>query len=183
MQRTLSNPMLKPRSAVIVALPIPPAIEAIRRVHVPVAGLGVPPHVTILSPFMPADALQASVRRRLAAIAAASPAFEVTLSDLESFPEALYLAPRPDEPFRRLSVEVAKAFPGFPPYGNPSYRPEAGVPHLTIAMANGASFEDLATTATLHLPVVRVAQFLTVINERPDGHWQIRWRIPLGPPG
>jgi 2'-5' RNA ligase len=173
--------MLKPRSAVIVALPIPPAIEAIRRAHVPVAELGVPPHVTILSPFVPADNLQPPVRRRLQTIAANTRAFEVTFSEVEHFPDALYLAPSPDEPFRRLSVEVVKAFPGFPPYGNPSYRPEEGLPHLTIAMANGASFVDLGETAALHLPFRCTARFLTVVSERPDGRWQVRWRVPLGP--
>lgn len=182
-QRTLSDLMLKPRSALIVAFPIPRAIEAIRRDHVPVARLGVPPHVTILSPFMAAEDLDATVRRRLAHIAARCRAFDVELAAVRRFQDALYLAPAPAEPFRRLTTEVVAEFPGYPPYGEPSYRPEDGVPHLTISMGGADAFDSLATSASRYLPLVRRARILTVVGEDPDGRWRVRWRIPLGPAG
>lgn len=139
--------MLKARSALIVTLPIPRGLETIRCDNVPVASLGVPSHVTILSPSLPAGELQPSVRRRLVEIAAGHPAFDVTFARVERFPGALYLAPQPNEPFRELSVAVVRAFPGYPPYGEPTYRPEDGVPHLTFAMPGSVSFDDLAAAA------------------------------------
>ena len=180
-ERTLSDVMGEPRSAIVVTQPLPRSIASIRRSHVPVAGLGVPPHVTILVPFLPPDALDDSVRARLTRIAAACPAFDVQYARVGRFPDALYLEPEPDHPFRRLTVEISEAFPGFPPYGQPTYRPSDVVPHLTIAIGDDAEFDALAARAVGHLPIAGRVRTLTILSERPDGRWRTAWRLPLRP--
>jgi 2'-5' RNA ligase len=167
------------RSAIIATFRLPARIEAVRRRHVPNAPLGVPPHVTILSPFVPAVVLDTSARRRLAGIAADHPAFDVQFDRATSFPDALYLVPGPAEPFVALTTAVCRAFPGYPPYGEPSFRPEDVVPHLTIAIGERAAFDPLIELVMPALPVAGRATTMTVLEEGPDGRWRTRWRIAL----
>jgi 2'-5' RNA ligase len=174
----------EPRSAVVVTVAIPAGIERIRRERVPVATLGVPPHVTVLSPFVPAASLDGTVRRRLASIAAAERSFDVWYRRVDAFPDALYLVPEPAEPFRRLVTAVVAAFPGYPPYGDPSFAARDVVPHLTIALPGtppDGSFPTLADRSRRSLPFSDRARALTVLVEREDRRWRLRWRIPLRP--
>ena len=97
-----------------------------------------PPHVTVLIPA-PGD---------VAAIAdALEPfdAFEVTFERLERFPETLWLAPEPKEPFVAMTEALMAAFPGYLPYGGVF---EDIVPHLAVAQS------DLDETAKLVEPLL-----------------------------
>jgi 2'-5' RNA ligase len=169
----------EPRSAVIVTVAIPSRIEAIRRRHVPVALLGVPPHVTILSPFVAAGTLDRDVRRRLAAAISDTPAFDVRFGAVERFDDALYLAPVPEAPFRDLIRVVSRAFPGYPPYSDASYQPEDVIPHLTIAIGDGTGFDGYAREAARALPLERRVRAVTVLAEDAEGRWRTRWRLRL----
>src|SRR5215211_1311771 len=94
-----------PRSAVVVAIPLPDALEAIRQDHVDNARLGVPAHVTLLFPFVPARDLDAADVDLVAAVVRRTPAFEVELREVRTFVPGpteegvLWLAPEPDRPF------------------------------------------------------------------------------------
>jgi 2'-5' RNA ligase len=167
------------RSAIIVAFRLPPGIERIRQRHVPNAALGVPPHVTILSPFMPAERLDATVRAQLASIVARRPAFDVRFEHWASFPDALYLQPEPARPLAELIVAIASAFPEHPPYGEPTFRPEDAVPHLTIAIGEPAALDRLVPAAAAGLPVEGRATRVTVMAEGVDSRWRTRWRLAL----
>lgn len=168
------------RSAVIVPIAIPAEIERVRRTRVPVATAGVPPHITLLSPFLPAAGLDDRVRARLVPGLAAVPPFEARFEAVRRFADALYLAPEPDEPFRELIGAVCGLFPDLPPYGEPSYRAEDVVPHLTIAIGDGAGFDEWASEAERWLPFKRRIGSVIVVAERPDGRWRTRWRLALG---
>ena len=167
------------RSAVIVALAVPAAVESIRRRNVPVATAGVPPHVTILSPFVPTAQLGPAVRARLAVAIGAATAFDVRFESVGRFPDALYLEPDPAQPFRELIVAVCEAFPALPPYGDPALRPRDIEPHLTIAIGDGSGFDALAAAVGSVLPVSRRVAAVTVVAEGGDGRWRTRWRLPL----
>ncbi len=173
--------MSERRSAIIVAFRLPARIEAVRRRHVPVASLGVPAHVTILSPFVPADALDDVARTTLMDIVGGHRAFDVRFDRCASFPDALYLVPRPAKPFGALIAAVGRAFPAYPPYGDPTFRPEEVEPHLTIAIGDRLSFDPLLDAVTPALPVEGRARALTVIVEGSDGRWRTRWRIGFRP--
>ena len=95
--------MTELRSALLVAVPeVAPAVEPwLERTAVAKPSRGVPAHVTILFPFVPAQEIDGALIEDLTAIFARFPAFEFRLSRLERFPSVLYLAPEPRTRFAR----------------------------------------------------------------------------------
>ena len=163
-------------SAIVVATSLPPALERLRRANTDAAAHGIPAHVTVLYPFLPAPLLTPEIRDGLARIASAESPFTVRFARVERWPEVVWLAPEPAAPFARLIEATCAAFPDYPPYGGTIDEP---IPHLTIA--EGASFDgDAVRDAALpHLPFERAISALTVIAEASPGRWRVRWRLPL----
>ena len=164
-------------SAVVVRLPIPSALEHIRRRHDPVAGVGIPAHVTILYPFVDPDELRGGVRRKLAAIAARHEPFRVRFEQVRLWPGVVYLAPEPADRFSRLIDDLVAAFPHHPPYGGAF---DEVIPHLTVSAAAEAPLEAIAAEAAASLPFERPVTRLEVLVEGPDSRWRAQWRIRLG---
>ena len=123
-------------SAVVVRVPLPRALARLRARWDWAASVGVPPHVTIVFPFLPVDELTPDVRRTLVAIAAGHRPFDVRFARVERFPTVVYLAPEPSAPFTRLTEAVVDRFPDFPPYGGAF---EEVIPHLTITESGDAA--------------------------------------------
>jgi len=165
------------RSAVIVRLRLPEPLERVRVRHDPVAAEGVPAHVTILFPFLPTDQLTPAVRRTLGRIAAGVAPFEVHFARVERFPDVVWLAPEPAEPFRVLTERVAEAFPDFPPYEG--LHAEV-VPHLTIGHGPGRELDRLERQVAVCPPFSARVGAIEVIAESGEQRWHRRWRIPLG---
>jgi cell division septal protein FtsQ len=94
------------------------------------------------------------------------------------WPDTVYVAVEPREPFVRLQLECQAAFPDFPIYGEPPGF--ANEPHVTVAeglaRADPATLADPAWTA---LPRPALASALEVVTV-DDGRWRLVWRIPLG---
>ncbi len=170
--------MNEPPSAIIIRIAVPPPVAALRRSHDPSARDGVPAHVTILFPFLPARALDRPVRRVLAGIAARAEPFDVTFASVASWPATVYLEPAPAEPFRALTERIVEAFPAFPPYGGAHAEI---VPHLTVADRVGGPIAPIAVAAPAALPFRARAAAVEVLATDPAvGQWRLRWRIPLG---
>jgi 2'-5' RNA ligase len=94
------------------------------------AALGVPAHITVLAPFMPAAILDDSTVARLASLCAAVEAFDFELDHTGWFgTTVLWLGPRDPLPFRRLTELVYLAFPEFPPFEGQF---DDVIPHLTV---------------------------------------------------
>lgn len=94
------------------------------------AGWGVPPHVTVLYPFLPPDRIDAAAIARLGEAVATVPAFDVVFARLDWFDDkVVWLAPEPDLPLRALTAAVYASFPDYPPYGGEHDDP---IPHLTV---------------------------------------------------
>jgi 2'-5' RNA ligase len=164
-------------SAVVVRVPVPPAVERLRRRWDRAAQRGVPAHVTILYPFMPAGDLDASVRHALAGIAAEHRPFDVRFDRVGRFPTVVYLAPDPPGPFDRLTEAIHSRFPDFPPYEGAF---EVVIPHLTIVESTEAPLDEVGTVAERALPFRHRVARLEVLVEGPDGRWRSRWRLRLG---
>ena len=98
-------------SAVVVRIPVPAAVRRLRRHWDLTAPMGVPPHVTVLFPFLPPVDLTPDVRRRLAAIARSHEPFEVAFRGVGRFPTVVYLEPDPPVPFEALTAAVARRSP------------------------------------------------------------------------
>jgi hypothetical protein len=122
------------RTALIIKVPdacriadLPGAFSEGRR-------LGVPPHVTLVTPFAPLDEWQTSTGSRLGAVLDSVARFDATFSRVERFPDGTrWLAPDDPGPFIRLIERILAAFPGFPPYGGIH---DGIVPHLSIGDAD-----------------------------------------------
>lgn len=165
-------------SAIIVPIQLPVALGRLRDRMDPSAAQGVPGHVTLIYPFMPADALTDGIRRRVEQIVAGESAFPVVFRTLGRWPNVVYIAPEPADPFRRLTAALAAAFPDYPPYGGAH---QQIVPHLTIAQDVTTDYYAAAEHALPGmLPIRDVAREAWLIGHMPDQPWHTLWRLPLG---
>jgi 2'-5' RNA ligase len=165
-------------SAVIVRVELPDGLEALRRRCVANAASGVPAHVTMLFPFVEASGLTSAIEGAVAAVAALHPPIGYRITGPHRWPDAVYAAVEPVEPFVRLQGALAAAFPRYPIYGAP-----AGfvfIPHITIG--DGVEVNEPGTMgdrAWSALPVDAVASRIEVIAS-DGGRWQRVWTFPLG---
>jgi 2'-5' RNA ligase len=169
-------------SALIVAVPeAEPAVARHRERLDTAASWGVSAHITVLYPFLPPAEIDQQVLDALADLAAAVPAFDLTLNGLGWFrDDVLWLSPHPAEPFRRLTAAVAARFPAAQPYGGEF---EEVVPHLTLGHNHPVATLTAAGEETLaHLPIHARVDRLTLITGRPEpgGSWPARAVFPLG---
>ncbi|MEU8357950.1 2'-5' RNA ligase family protein [Nonomuraea sp. NPDC048882] len=93
---------------------------------------GIPAHVTVLVPFLHTSRIDDNVRTELRALFRLHPAVDVGFRRVGRFPEVVYLAPEPAEPFVRLTEAVVARWPETPPYGG-AY--DTIIPHLTLGRA------------------------------------------------
>jgi 2'-5' RNA ligase len=134
--------------------------------------------VTLLYPFVGRDELDASIRRKIASVAARHPPFDFTMTGPAQWPDTIYVAVQPIEPFVRLQADLAAAFPGYPIYGEGS--DFEFTPHITVADGRAVADEDtMRSEAWAALPLPARAAWLDVIAS--DGaRWNLVWRMPLG---
>ena len=147
------------------------AVAQLRRQLDPVARLGVPAHVTVLFPFMPASELRDEVTVRLTALFATVPAFTHNfVGTAWSGDEVLWLASDAAEVFRSMTELVWAAFPAYPPFEG---QLDDVVPHLTIA-DRGSLDEMQAAERTVerHLPISAITRAVTLMVEQPSGRWK-----------
>ncbi|MCL6298792.1 2'-5' RNA ligase family protein [Streptomyces kronopolitis] len=166
------------RTGLIVKIPeAEPAVRGWRERLDPGAREGVPAHVTVLFPFLPAGRIDGAVRRALAEVLAARPAFAARFERCHRFPGVLYLAPEPDGPFRGLTEAVAERWPEAPPFGG---RFDEVVPHLTVAQGHAeAALADAEAALVDSMPVTaRVSSVALLVH---DGtRWHERASFALG---
>lgn len=134
---------------------------------------GVPLHVTVMYPFLPARSIRRTEEQRIAELAADIAPFDFALTHLNSFPGVYYLAPEPSAPFVAITEEVQRRWPSCRPYGG-IY--ESVIPHVSVAFGDDppAGTSDLKRA----LPIVTRASELWLLDQRPQG-WRIRQRFPL----
>jgi 2'-5' RNA ligase len=169
-------------SAVLV--PVPDAERVVGRHRARLDGSaveGVPAHVTILYPFVAPPQITAATIEVLAAAVGSVSGFDCEFPGTAWFgEEVLWLAPRPDEPFRALIRAVSAAFPGYPPY-NGAVRDV--VPHLTVGYREAGGVADLrAAEADIAgaLPVrARVSRAWLMTGTSEPGSWHAVAELPL----
>ncbi|KHK58437.1 hypothetical protein PI87_01345 [Ralstonia sp. A12] len=170
-------------SAIIVKVPAAELLVGdLRQRFDSTAALGVPAHITVLSPFMPAEQITPGVLHQVQDALADMRAFDFLLETIGRFPATTYLAPTHAEPFVALTMAVVARFPAYPPYGG--IHPRV-IPHLTVAhgdAANAAEAEiELGHRLRNHDPVRAKCETLALL-ENTSGQWKTLHEFSL-PPG
>lgn len=166
------------KTAVVVPVPAAdPVVDRWRQRYDPGAAAGIPAHITVMVPWLPAEDLDAARLDQLRHEVGAISAFDFALTAVEWFDRrVLWLAPRPDEPFVALTTRLAERF-GTPPWGGTFKRV---IPHLTVARVSDR--EDLGPVdadVSAALPVQCRAEEAWVMVG--DGRrWRVHDRAPLG---
>lgn len=161
-----------PHSGLMVQVPeAEPAVARHRQRLDASARLGVPAHITVLSPFMPPLAIGPAELTRLKHLFAAFSPFRFQLDRTAWFDDAvLWLAPRDPGPFRALTRSVTDAFPAFPPYQG-QFGDSA--PHLTVG--HGCPPADLhAAEESVRgwLPIDAQATAVVLVTQQSiEGQW------------
>jgi 2'-5' RNA ligase len=174
------RPRVDGESALIVEVPAADALVGPWRLaHDPSAALGVPPHVTILYPFLRPEHIDEAARLAVGDVAAAVQPFEAELVSVEAFPDGvIWLAPLPAAGFRSLTTAATARFPDHPPYEG---RFDEVIPHLTVggppapAGLRQAIERDLAGRLPLPFRVETLSLFVST-----GGRWSSTARFPLG---
>jgi 2'-5' RNA ligase len=166
-------------SALIVPVELPDELRRMRDRLDPMAALGVPGHITLLYPFVPSAHVDNRVLARVSALASGSVAFPFALTRVQRWPDVVCLLPEPSEPFRRLILALAAAFPDYPPYGGTHALADI-VPHVTIGQTSvAAELDALETVLPGLLPVQATCHELSLIAHQAGRTWQSVWRYRL----
>ena len=144
----------------------------------PSARRGMPPHITVLYPWLPLDQLTDVDMADLAAIIAEVPAFTMSLNDIQRFPQTLWLAPFPSDPFVRLTMAVQRRWPDYEPY---SGRFTVIEPHLSIGDAvDPDALGHVVADVAPRLPIEAKVAEITLMALDGGGRWQQQAVYPLG---
>jgi 2'-5' RNA ligase len=169
------------RSALVVEVPqAAAAVEGwLERTATAKPSGGIPAHVTILFPFVPAADIDDALIEQLGAVFVRIPPFDFELRECRRFPAVLYLAPDPPEPFTAMTEAVAAAYPDYPPYEGVF---DSIVPHLTVAEGLPPVLTRAEGEVRQWLPIVADASEVVLLEEleREPARWHARARIPLG---
>nr|WP_279591176.1 2'-5' RNA ligase family protein [Modestobacter marinus] len=145
------------------------------------ASWGVPAHLAVIYPFVTPRQVDDALLDGLTELLASVPAFDCTFTNTAWFgEEMLYLAPDPEEPFRRLTRVVAEAYPDHPPYRGAHGEPK---PHLSIGQRRQGDLaglqhaqEVLCAAMPLRTHIDTAALYA---GTRAAGSWQRVCTFPL----
>jgi 2'-5' RNA ligase len=144
----------------------------------PSAAAGMPAHVTVLFPWLPVDRLHDGELGALREIVAAVPSFDVALTEFGRFPRTLWLAPRPADPFVRLTPDIERRWPETPAYAG---RFPSIVPHLSIGDAvDPDALGHVVADVAPRLPIEGRVEEVVLMTRDDDGSWQPHSSYPLG---
>jgi 2'-5' RNA ligase len=167
-------------TAIVVAVPeAAPAVDPWReRTSLDPPSTGMPAHVTLLFPFMPAERVDDAVLAELHALFAATPAFAVAFRETRRWPETLVLFPEPADPFIRLTEAIVERWSDYPPYEGAH---EAVVPHLTVAHGDDSLIADAEADIAPALPIeAEVREALLLEETEPNRkRWEELASLPL----
>ncbi|MFF2847967.1 2'-5' RNA ligase family protein [Streptomyces sp. NPDC058001] len=167
---TAGNPTPPGTTAVVITLAEADVLlDAARQVNGSLVRPGLPAHVTLRYPFLPAAELSAATDRAVRDFAAATPAREVDLTEVTTAPGFVAVGAPALQP---VADAFGERWPGIAPYGG-RFGPRPPV-HVTVAI--GATEEESADVVARLRPLLPVtgradALRLAVLTDRG---WRIR---------
>lgn len=165
-------------SAVYLPLPaLDPLVGPWRRRFDPSGTQGVPPHITLLYPFLPPAELDDSVVDALRALFGelGGPG-RIRFEQVALSGGLVHLAPAQDGWFRAATQAIVRRWPQCPPYRGKHGDP---LPHVTIGYGDPPPpFQEIAGAIEPALPLILPAPeaHLAVLG---GGIWTLRARLPL----
>jgi 2'-5' RNA ligase len=165
-------------SAVLVPVPEAGPLVGAHRLRLdPNAAAGVPEHITLISPFVPPERLDADVRGRLAALFASARPFPFQLTSVGWFgDQVMWLAPEPAAPFVELTERLVAEF-GIPPYEGAHAEIR---PHLSVALGNPEGGREVAASIGERLPICAVADRVHLMVGGESTGWSLLEEYRLG---
>ena len=166
-------------TALICPLPrLAPLLAPWRERHDPSAAAGIPPHITVLAPFLPPEDLRVDDLEAVRSLVAPREPIEVELTRVGMFDsDVLHLRPDPDDAFRGLTEAVVARYPQISPYGG---RHREVVPHVTVGKAiPRPRARHAARSLMLALPV-RIRVDVVQLWVRGREGWMAGASFPLG---
>lgn len=167
-------------SAVLLCVPEAEALVGRwRREHDPSAARGVPAHVTLLYPFLPAGQVDEGVLGELEWFFAGVDAFPLVFDAVGEFGAegVVFLAPATEE-LAELTGALARRWPECPPYAGKHERP---VPHLTAVHSPDAVVRAEACAQLQQgLPLSATASHAELWVCDNAGSWTQRARFAFG---
>lgn len=166
---------LQEGTALVVLVPeAETLVKEFRDRYDPSAAEGMPAHITVLYPFKPADEIDKDVVDILQNLFSRHSRFSFSLEETRRFPNALYLAPRPDAPFKELTQVVTERYPGTPPYEGAF---STVIPHLTIAQVADLQQldkirDEFKRASKERLPLQSHAEKVWLMQKR-EGRWKL----------
>lgn len=148
----------------------------------PSASHGVPAHVTLLYPFLPATAIDPGVCAELEWFFRGIDAFGVRFSRVRHFDHdgVVWLEPESDA-LVQLTRALARRWPECPPYSG-TIPIEEITPHLTIVQTDDRALRQSAANAVSPgLPFAITARAATLWVQDGDGEWSEGATFPFGP--
>ena len=164
-------------SAILLAVPeAEPLVGALRLEGDASAAQGVPPHVTLLYPFVPDP--DVGVVEELRFFFERVDAFPLTFSSVEQGPELVSLAIEEADEVHGLITALARRWPQYPPYGG-LFALEDVVPHLTVVDTPDGALRERATAEVAPgLPVRSLAREAALWVHNDQG-WREVASFPL----
>jgi 2'-5' RNA ligase len=154
-------------------------VHELRIKHDPSAAAGVPPHLTLMFPFVPPQDLSAEGIDVLGRLIGRTKPFDFTLTRTSEFEQGVvYLVPEPDGSFVSLTREIGQQF-GLLPFGG-EYG-EDPVVHLTVAArASPADRRRIIDKLGPELPISLVAGEAWLMVGSNTAGWNAVRKMPLG---
>ena len=170
------------RSAVVVAVPEASSVVDHWRERTcnDKPSSGVPPHVTLVFSFAPAERIDDELIAALHEVVGRVEAFDLELRETARFPELLYLPPEPAAPFMQLTGAIVGHFPDYQPYEG-AFTLNDLVPHLPVAYGDASLLDEVEADVRPKLPITaRVREAVLLEEVEPDwGRWVVRARVEL----
>jgi 2'-5' RNA ligase len=128
-------------------------VRDLRMQYDPSAAAGIPPHVTLMFPFIPPRDLTEPTIDTLEKLISRTRALQFSLTRVNEFEQGVvYLEPEPAEPFAELTREISRQF-GILPFGGDFG--EEPVTHLTVAIVESATTrQQLVNQLGAEVPIV-----------------------------
>jgi 2'-5' RNA ligase len=110
---------------------------------------GVPAHITLIFPFVPASEIDADLIAEVGALIGTAMSFCFALQETARFPAVLFLAPNPAEPFIGLTDALTERYPPYVRYGGAF---GSSVPHLTVAQGSDGLLDQVEASVRRFMP-------------------------------